>query len=92
MNKLIKEDIARAKKFHGTFRFINDLCALNDGREFQMPYKEIYPKEVVLKLEHSGSHTTFLEIEYPIRNGKISPKVYKKRDDFSFFILRIPEL
>ena len=31
MDKLIKEAIVRAKKFHGTFRFIYDLCALNDG-------------------------------------------------------------
>ena len=64
MGKLITGDIARAKKFHETFRFIDDLCALNDGRQFQKSYKEIYPKELVLKLEHSGSHTTFLNIEY----------------------------
>ena len=44
MGKLIKEDIAQAKKFHGTIRYMNDLCALYDGREFQMSYKGIYLK------------------------------------------------
>ena len=37
IGKLIKKDIARGKKFHWTFRFINDLCTLNDGGEFQKP-------------------------------------------------------
>ena len=44
MGKLIKEDIAQAKKFYGTIRYMNDLCALYDGREFQMSYKGIYLK------------------------------------------------
>ena len=41
MGKLIKEDIAKAKKFHGTVRYIDDLCALYDGRELQMSCKGI---------------------------------------------------
>ena len=44
MGKLIKEDIAQAKKFHGTIRYIDDPCELYDGREFQMSYKGIYLK------------------------------------------------
>ena len=42
MGNLIKEDIVQAKTFHGTSRYIDDLCALYDGREFQMSYKVIY--------------------------------------------------
>ena len=38
MGKLIKEDIAQAKKFLETVRFIDDLCILNDGG-FQKSYK-----------------------------------------------------
>ena len=44
MGKLIKEDIAQAKKVHGVIRYIDDLCALYDGREFQMSYTGIYLK------------------------------------------------
>ena len=71
MKKLIKNNIARAKKFHGTFRFIDDLCALNNGGEFEKSYKEIYPKELDLKLEFSGNHGTFLDLDLKINNGKI---------------------
>ena len=43
-----------------------------DGEEFKKSYKEICPKELVLKLERSGSHTTFLDLKIRISNGKIS--------------------
>ena len=44
MGKLIEDSIAWAKEFHGTYRLIVDLCTLNDGEEFQEPYKEIHLK------------------------------------------------
>ena len=34
-NKFTYLDIAQAKGFHGAFRFIDDLYALNDEEEFQ---------------------------------------------------------
>ena len=69
MCKLIKEDIARAKTFHETFRFIDDIQALIDGEDFQKSYNEIYSKELVLKLENRGSHATFLDLNTTISNG-----------------------
>ena len=56
----MKENIARAKKLYGTFRFISDPWTLTDEGEFQESYREIYPYEVVPKLELSGSHATSL--------------------------------
>lgn len=50
--KLIKDDMAQAKKFHETFRSIDDLCTLNGGKEFQKLYKKIYPQKQFLNLEH----------------------------------------
>jgi len=38
-----------ARKFGNTFRFIDDLNALNDGTEFQNHHLEIYPPELILK-------------------------------------------
>ena len=35
IGNLIKKDIARAKKIHETLQFIDNICALNDGRKFQ---------------------------------------------------------
>ena len=85
MGKLNKEDIARAKTFHGTFRFTDVLCAFNDGRKFQKSYKKVYSKELALKLEYSESHATFPDLNIIISNRKKSTKMYDKRDDFFFF-------
>ena len=72
--------------FHGTFRFIDDLYALNDGGEIQKWCKEIYPKELALKLEQLGTHATFLVFNITISNDKIWTKLNNKRDGFfSFF-------
>ena len=57
------------------------------GGEFQKLYKEIYPTDLVLKLENSGCHATFLDLDIIISNGKISTKLYDKRDSYSFFLL-----
>ena len=83
MGQLIKEDIARVRTFQWTFRLIGDICILNDGGEFQNLSKEIYYKELVRKCEHSGSQSTFLDINIIIGKGKISTKFYDERDDFS---------
>ena len=50
MGKSIKGNIARAKTFHETFRYIDDFCALVDGGDFQKSCKEIYPKELACKV------------------------------------------
>ena len=46
--------------------------------------------ELVLNVEHSGSQTTVLDLNITISNRKISTKLYYKRDDFLFFIVRLP--
>ena len=50
----------------------------------------MYPKKLLLKLEHFGSHATVLHLDITINNGEISTKLYDKHDDFSFFIVRMP--
>ena len=55
--------------------------------ELKTSYKEIYPNELVLKLEHSGCHATFLDFNITQSNGKISANLYDKREDFSFFVV-----
>ena len=36
-----KKKLLELKSFMKHFRFIDDLCALNDGKEFQKSYKKI---------------------------------------------------
>ena len=35
MDELIRTDIAQAKRYHGTYRFIDDLCTLNNNHQFE---------------------------------------------------------
>ena len=59
---------ARSKvpyNFHGIERFISELCVINDRENF----KEIYPKELELKLEHHGTYAIFLDLHKEIRYG-----------------------
>ena len=58
-----KKDLAKARKFGETFRFIDDLCALNDGGEFEKHYREIYPEEMQLGKENKDNKkASFLDL------------------------------
>lgn len=92
MSELILLDKRKARHFHSTKRFIDDLCAVNDGHLFGEIYKEIYPEELELKLEHSGSHASFLNLDITIREGKFVYKLFDKRDAFPFSIVRMPHI
>ena len=92
MTDLIEEDKVKARHFHSTKRFIDDLCAVNDGDLFGKVYKNIYPEELELKLEHSGSHATFLNLDITIKDGIFIYKLFDKRDAFPFSIVRMPHM
>ena len=53
-------------------------------------YKEIYPDELELKVEHSGSHASFLNLDISIKDGIFIYKLFDKRDAFPFSIVRMP--
>ena len=92
INKLIKEDRVKAKHFHATWRFIDDLCIANDGGVFGRVFKDIYPDELELKVEHEGDSATFLNLDIRIEQGQFVYKLYDKRDAFPFSIVRMPYL
>ena len=87
---LISEGSNRAFKYHATSRFIDDLIAINDGKEFYQSFKKIYPSQLELKLEHHGSHATFLDLDITIREGVFVYKLFDKRDAFPFHVVRMP--
>ena len=87
---LMKTERNLARKFHGISRFIDDLCAINDGNQFAVIYHRIYPKELELKVEHQGNHATFLDLDITIQDGIFIYKLFDKRDAFPFFIVRMP--
>ena len=92
MDDLIKKDKSKALSYHGSFRFIDDKCCINGSREFANSFSDIYPPSLELKLEHQGSHATFLDIDITIIDGTFVYKLFDKRDDFPFFIVRMPYL
>ena len=48
---------------HGTGRFTDDLCAINDGYEFFESFKNIYPKKPELKVEYQKPHPNFVDLD-----------------------------
>ena len=92
MESLRRSDFAKSRKFHGCARFIDDLVCLNDGGEFKDSYEEIYPNELELKCEHHEreNHATFLDLDIKISEGEFIYKLFDKRDEFSFSVVRMP--
>merc|ERR1712055_637257 len=80
-----------ARKFHGCSCFIDDLVCLNDGNKLSNSFEEIYPSDLELKCEHNGNHATFLDLDIKIDGDKFVYKFYDKRDEFPFFVVRMPD-
>ena len=78
-------------KFRYATRFIDDECNLNDGGEFGRSFHLIYPSDLELKCEHQGIHATYLDLEVNIIDGIFVYKLFDKRDNFPFFIVRMPD-
>ena len=90
VKNLKKGSLQRARKFMHTFRFIDDLLTINDGDEFSKHFKEIYPPELELNLEHAGDQVTFLDLQITNQTGHLDTKLFDKRDNFPFSIVRLP--
>ena len=96
-NKFLKQyklkNMKNARIFNFIFRFIDDLLAINDEGLFEKNIKNIYPKELELKKGNVGhDQASYLDIESKISNRQFSHKLYDKRDDFNFNIVRMPYL
>ena len=68
------------------------MCAINDGGDFNNSVRDIYPPALDLKVEHRGTHATFLDLDIHIEDGIFVYKLFDKRDAFPFFIVRMPHL
>ena len=67
------------------------MLSLNDGSTFEKYYKDIYPTELELKKENnSNSCASFLDLYIYIENGEFHTRLFDKRDNFGFDIVRMP--
>ena len=89
MSEFISNDKVKARHFHATECFIDDLGTLNDGGAFNDVYKDIYPPELQLKAKHSSTHATFLNLNITLKDGMFIYKFFDKRDAFPYFIVRM---
>ena len=92
VSTLMKQDPSAARKYISSFRFIDDQSNLNDSGQFKSASSSIYPPELEVKCEHEGNHATFLELDVSVQDGLFIYKLFDKRDDFPFFIVRMPDL
>ena len=91
MKQIKKTNVALARKFGHTFRYIDDLLAINDSSSFERHHHDIYPIELELSKENVGTtSTTFLDLDIEIVDGSFNTKLYDKRDNFGFHITRLP--
>ena len=91
INKKVKSDPRIIRFFYYIFRFIDDLINLNGSNKFEQYYNEIYPAELELKKENIDiTEASFLDLLITIENNKFTTKLFDKRNDFSFSIVRIP--
>ena len=91
--KMKKSNLKQARMFGNTFRFIDDLIAINDAGFFERNFQDIYPEEMVLKKENSGTkQASFLDLNIHIKNNTFKTSLYDKRDAFPFSIVRMPFL
>ena len=79
------------RKINNSFRFADDLLSLNDSSTFEKYYKNIYQIELELKKENNSSSCAFfLDLYIYIENEEFNTRLFDKRDNFGFDIVRIP--
>ena len=86
MKGLIRKDLAAARKFNKTFRYIDDLLALNNPH-FVKSIGKIYPPQLELT---EGPITCDLNIS--ISGHRFHTDLYDKRDAFNFHIVNFPHM
>ena len=87
-----KKEAKIIQVFNSTSSYLDDLLIIDN------PYVEgmvgrIYPLELQLnKANASDTEAPFLDLHLSISNGLVSSRIYDKRDDFDFDIVKFPFL
>lgn len=92
MTELILNNKVKAQNSHSLRCFTHYLCTENECCEFGVSYKRIYPKELVLKIEHKDFCAYFLNFNINIADGEFIYQIYDENDSFPFFLVRMLQL
>ena len=75
--------------FNTTVRYLEDI--LINNVYFDNMVSQIYPSELQLnKANTSDTEAAFLDLHLSISNDSVCAKIYDKRDDFDFEIVKFP--
>ena len=92
MKGLICKDLAAARKFSNTFRYIDDLLVLNNP-QFVKSIGKIYPPELESKRTTERPITcSYLDLNISISGHRFHTDLYDKRDAFHFHIVNFPHM
>ena len=82
-----------ARSFDLCYRYIDDLIVFNN-KQFLDYIKEIYPPQLTAEKANKSDHLAdFLDLTFIIDSGgKLSTRLYDKRDDFDCHIVNFPFL
>ena len=76
--------------FNTTSRYLDDILN-NNNVYFDNMVSQIYPSELQLNKDNaSDTEAAFLDLHLSISNDIVSTKIYDKRDDFDFEIVKFP--
>ena len=68
-------------KFNNTYRYLDDIFSVNNS-DFYKYTSENYPKKLTLnKANNNSIKCQFLDVHVTISQGKITTKIYDKRND-----------
>ena len=94
VDNMIKSGHRRlARSFNLCCRYTDDLIVLNN-KKFLDYLKEIYPSQLTVEKANKSDHLAdYLDLTFIIDSGgKLSTRLYDKRDDFDFHIVNFPFL
>ena len=82
-----------ARSFNLFYRCIDDLIVFNN-KKFLDYLKKIYPSQLTVEKANKSDHLAdYLDLTFIIDSGgKLSTRLYDKRDDFDFHIVNFPYL
>ena len=77
-------------QFNFTYRYIDDVLSLKNTK-FAEYLEFIYPRELEIKeTTETSASSSYLDCYLYIDNGKLTTRLYDKRDDFNFPIVNFP--
>ena len=81
-----------SRSFNLCYRYIDDLIVF-DNKKYLDYLKEIYPSQLTVDKAYKSDHLADFDLTFIIDSGgKLSTRLYDKRDDFDFHIVNFPFL